>query len=183
MKAINIFTILLFVFFVSCSTTQKITIKISRDLSNKNISFLNSKRTKQFEKNAEYVRKKLLKKGYLSFLSQENIFFMIEGYDSETGDIFTSILNSKGEVEFIYNKRYYKIKKNLFSKELKKLVSNWNLGEITRLRQKRGVVLGALSMNILKISLKSNGEVKDIKRFNFLQYLGVMQSDMQLLKQ
>jgi len=180
MKIINIFSIVMF-FFVSCSTTQKMTTKISQGLCKKNIAFYNTKEIKKFEKKANYIRKKLIKKGYLNFLSQRNVFYMIKGYDIETGDIYTTVWNDKGEFNFTTNRKSYQMYDTLFSKELKNLVTNWNLSEIRRLQHKRGVFTNALPITILKVALYK-GDIIEIKRFSFSEYVGVMQSHMQFLK-
>jgi len=184
MKTINIFALIMLSLFVSCGTTQKMPTKISQKLCKKNITFYNTKEAKKSEKNANYVRKKLIKKGYLNFLSQGTVFYMIEGYSIEDSDVFTAMWNEKGRLSFIFDEKLksYQLETVLFSKELKNLVSNWNLSEIRRLQHKRGVFTNAQSITILKATLYK-GNIMKIKRFSFSEYVGVMQSQMQFLKQ
>jgi len=170
-KLIKYFLIILFVFFVSCGTHHKI-IQISRDIYKKNVEFYNNKRAKNSEKWAYYLRKKLAKKEKLNFILDGNIFYIIEGYDVVTNEIYTTIWNAKGEINFIYRGKTYQMKSSLFDKELKYLVSNWKLKEIKRLHKVRGASLDGLDMNAYKISLNNNKEVVSVRRFSFLQFGG-----------
>jgi len=164
MKTIKIISV--FLFIVSCSA-QKQALKISEDICKQNIEFYNNKKAKASEKRANKIRKELIKKDKLNFISSEDFLYIIEGYDFETDETYTKIWNSKGEINFISDKKSYKIESNLYSDELISLIEDWNIKELDK---KKGTALDGLDLYIYKVLFDEKGKIKSIKRYNISEY-------------
>jgi len=164
MKTIKIISV--FLFFVSCSA-QKQALKISVGICKQNIEFYNNKKAKVSEKRANKIRKELIKKEKLTFISLEDFLYIIEGYDFETDKTYTKIWNSKEKINFISDKKSYKIVTNLYSDDLINLIEDWNIKELDK---KKGTALDGLDLYIYKVLFNEKGKIKSIKRYNISGY-------------
>ncbi|QMU65717.1 MAG: hypothetical protein GKR88_16485 [Flavobacteriaceae bacterium] len=173
MKTSNILLTFLLIFF-SC-TAQKQTESILKNIYTENIEFHKNEEVKKSEKLAYSFRKKLAKEGKLDFISLDDTLYILEGYDLETGETYTSIWNKTTGVSYVDdNKKLYQFSNEVYiSKGAKKLLKEWNIKKIKSLQKGHETALiGGLDINVCKISFNKEGKVEDIKRFSFEQYDG-----------
>lgn len=176
MKALNL--LLFFCLFVSCSDAQiKKASQISDEICKQNISFYDNENAKNSENRANFVRKKLIKKGKLNFFSLESPLYILEGYDLETGETYVSIWNKNVSISYVDDgKKTYQFSNKLsISNKSKKLLDSWNLKKIEYQEKIKGIHHGSLDISVQKIIFNNKGAVTDIKRFSFEEYDGFFQ--------
>ena len=120
--------------FISCNT-QGSFLKLSSSIYKNRIA-----KTKVYTKNekkAKEARNEAYNIGKLNFFNHNEDLFIIDGYDIESDITYTQIWNTKGEINFKYDKKSYEfIQESFYHKKLKRLVSGWDLNRIEELSKK-----------------------------------------------
>ena len=166
-----ILNIVLLLYLTSCSAQANF-IEASKEIYKDRVS-----RTKQYKKQEKFahsLRKELYNNGKLDFFSSEEPLYIIEGYDLETDDTLSSIMNLKGEINFEFSSQSYKIlKESIYSESLKKLIISWNVDAVKA--KEKNKTLSGLDIIATKVLFNKDGSVREIKSMLFNQFDGALQ--------
>lgn len=146
---------------LSCNS-KKAFIDASHSLRKKRLE--STKLYKDYENQNLRIRRKLFKKGEIDFIDCDKPLFFIEGLDLETGEVYNSILNEKGQLNYIYlNNSYNLSNSHIFPASLLANVLKWETVALDSIYNLD--IDGALSITATKITFDSNCSVQSLDQF------------------
>jgi len=128
----------------------------------------NTKEYSKEEKISNSIRKEIFKNNLLSFYSESENLYLVEGYSIESGYSYIMIWNSKGVISYkIDNESYSILDEPLFNDDFKSIISKWDINNINNFKGKK--LIGGLDMIANQVIFKPSGGF-EIKQMSFEEF-------------